>query len=87
MMTRLQERYLRRTIKRGGQLQLPGHQGRTVQVDVTRHQTFVAVNVQVQPELSRPLQPYYGPAREVYPLVAELLDLVVAPMAPEVAHG
>lgn len=85
MMTRLQERYLRRTIKRGGQLQLPGHQGRTVQVDVTRHQTFTAINIATE-ACAEPAA-FYGPAREVYPLAAELLDTLVVPMAPEVAHG
>jgi len=85
MMTRLQERNLRRTIKRGGNLRLPGHQGRTVQVEVTRHQTFTAVTIAT--EGCREPERFYGPAREVYPLAAELLDSLVVPQAPEVAHG
>jgi len=87
MMTRLQERSLRRTIKRGGSLPLPGHQGRTVQVEVTRHQTFTAVHIHIHGWKGEQPMPYYGPAREVYPLAAELLDSLVVPQAPEVAHG
>lgn len=87
MMTLLQERAVRRTLKRGGTLELPGHQGRTVSVEVTAHRTFTAVNVAIKPWTGAQPQPYYGPAGEVYPLLAELLDVLVVPMPQEVNHG
>ncbi len=78
MMTNLQERALRRALKRGGDLALPGHAGATVEVDVTPHRTFVAVGIQVhRQESCRELDRFIGPAREVYPLAAELLDTLV----------
>lgn len=87
MLNRLQERHLRRTLKRGGTLELPAYQGRTVRVEVTAHRTFAAVTLQLQPGPFAAIEPYIGPAREVYPLVAEQLDALVLPQALEVAHG
>lgn len=88
MMTRIQERSLRHTIKHGGSLELPGHAGRSVLIEIIRHRTFIAISIGT--EGCREPERLYGPAREVYPLAAELLDSLVvpqAPQAPEVAHG
>lgn len=84
MLSRAQERHLRRALKQGGSLQLPGHAGSTVQVEVTRHHTFTAVCI--ISEGRREPEHLYGPGREVYPLVAERLDALVVPHAPEVSH-
>ncbi|TFH84935.1 hypothetical protein EQG41_19635 [Billgrantia azerbaijanica] len=84
MMTRLQERAVRRVIKRGGELELPGHKG-PVRLIVTRHGEIVSVTVTAPGLVEH--RPYTGPAREVYPLAAQLLDTVVTAPCREVAHG